>query len=293
MVDSQPSGASACVDSETLAAFVEGKLAAADRARIVGHLATCPDCSELVGEVLAVEEELARAESDQPVPQPNPTHNQLFWRKRRGLAAVGGFLALAASIFFVVFNRAAPLASLVSVVGNERLILARPTGGFHYGPLRSPMRGPRETAGLALLAEAANLSERATRTGAVRDLQASGVAQLLAGDVTKGIEALEPAVRLQPNDAAVRADLGAAYMTQFVNGGNRADADRALEAFDKALALDAASHEVWFNKALLLERLERPADALLAWNSYLALPNESGWHEEALRQRDALQQKVR
>ena len=276
MVDSQPSGAPACVDPETLAAFVEGKLAAADRARVVGHLATCPDCSELVGEVVAVEEQLAQTESDQTVPQPNPTPNQPFWTRRRGLAAVGGVVALAASIFLVVFNRAAPLGSLVSVVGNERLILARPTGNFHYGPLRSPMRGPRETAGLALLAEAAKLRERATRTGAARDLQASGVAQLLAGDVTNGIEALESAARSAPNDAAVRADVGAAYMTRFVNSGNQVDADRALDAFDKALALDPASHEAWFNKALLLERLERPADALLAWNSYLDLAERTG-----------------
>jgi len=289
-----------CIDDATIAAFVDGTLDSEERSRVVAHLASCPDCQELVGEVVRTQEELPNLAGDVTAgsltsdpPKPGPVNNVL-WFRRRGFAAAAGLVAIAASVLFLVLNRGNQLRPLVDVVGEERLTLARPTGDFHYGPLRSPMRGPRETAGFALLAEAAKLRERATRTGAARDLHASGVAQLLAGDVANGIEALEAAARLKPNDAAVRADLGAAYMTRFVNSGNQADADAALDAFDKAFALDpAASKEAWFNKALLLERLGRPADALLAWDSYLALPNEPGWREEALRQRDALQQKIK
>lgn len=283
-----------CLDDATIAAFVDGSLDSEERSAVVAHLASCPDCQELVAEVVRTQEELLSQANDVKAdpPKPEPVKNVLSFR-RRGLAAAAGLVAIAATVLLVVFNRGTPLAPLVSVVGDERLTLARPTGGFRYGLLRSPTRGPRETAGLALQAEAAKLQERAARSGAARDLHASGVAQLLAGDVDASIGSLESAAQSQPTDATFRADVGAAYMTRFVNAGNQADADAALDAFDKALGLDPSLKEAWFNKALLLERLERPADALQAWNSYLALPNEPGWHEEALRQRDALQQKIR
>jgi tetratricopeptide (TPR) repeat protein len=208
------------------------------------------------------------------------------------MAAVGGFAVLAASVVLLL-NRNPPTAALVSIVGDQRLIVARPTGEFRYGPLRSPMRGPREGASLALQAEAARLVERAGETGNAIDVQAAGVAQLLEGSVTEGIAALESAARARPRDASAQADLGAGYMTRFIDSGKRADGDGALAAIDAALAIDPKLHEAWFNKALLLERLERPADALAAWASYLALPTEGDWREEAIRQRDALQQRSR
>ena len=208
---------SSCVDSATLAAFVDGQLERTERARVISHLARCPDCSELVGGVIAVGEALASEPA--PVvapPEPVPPSNKVFWTKRRGMAAVGGFGLLAASIVLVMLNRGSPLASLVAIVGDERLTVARPTGDFRYGPLRSPTRGSLETANLALLTEAARLRERAAETGATADLHAVGVAQLLAGHVADGVAALESAARAQPQDARLQADLGAGYMTRFI-----------------------------------------------------------------------------
>jgi hypothetical protein len=234
---------SSCVDAATLAAFIDSRLDAAERGRVIAHLASCPDCSELVGEVIAVSDALA-ADPAPVVVEPDPVlpPKRLFWNKRRGMAAVGGFMALAASIVLVMLNRGGPLAPLVAIVGDQRLTMARPTGNFRYGPLRSAMRGSRETAELSLRTEAARLRQRATETGAPSDLQAAGIAQLLAGDVADGVTALESAARARPQDAAIHADLGAGYMTRFVETGDEADAVAALAALDRAVGLDPKSH---------------------------------------------------
>ena len=92
-----------------------------------------------MAEVVRTQEELLSPASDVTAdapkpdpPKPGPVTNVL-WFRRRGLAAAAGFVAIAASVLLVVLNRGTPLASLVSVVGSERLTLARPTGEFQYG----------------------------------------------------------------------------------------------------------------------------------------------------------------
>ena len=279
-----PSSPSECVDSATLAAFVDGMLEPADRVRVVAHLGSCADCAELVGEVVRTTDELAASE---------PAKVKVLWMRRRGLVVAGGIAAIAASLLLFVLTRSSALDPLVGVVGNERLIVARPTGGFHYGPLRSPTRGAGETRSLRLVAEAARLRERAAQTNTATDLHASGVAQLVSGDTAAAIESLQSAARLEPSNATFMADLGAAYMTRFLDREDPSDGAAALDAFDKALALSPSLREARFNRALLLDRLNRPADALAAWDKYLELSDDPGWHAEAERNRSAVQQRVR
>jgi tetratricopeptide (TPR) repeat protein len=191
-----------------------------------------------------------------------------------------------------VIERGTALDPLVAIVGNERLTEARPTGGFLYGPFRSPTRGPEDTSNLQLRMEAQRLRDRASATGAAEDVHALGIAQLLRGDIDNSIASLESAAQSKPDDANYLADVGAAYMTRFLQRNNLSDATTALDALDKAIALSPRSpaREAWFNKALLLERRDRRDDALNAWNRFIALPDQSGWRDEAIRHRDALQQ---
>jgi hypothetical protein len=284
-----------CVESEILAAFVEGRLDDAARQRVVAHLATCVDCDELVAELIHTTEALNEPEHKDKSnvrqfdpPAPRPTR----WSSRKGLAAVGGLVAIAASVMLIVLNRGGQLDNLVTIVGNERLILARPTGGFHYGPLKSPLRGPGDDENYMLLAEAATLRERAERTNAAEDLHAAGVAQLMVGDDVRGVTFLESAVNARPDEASFRADLGAAHMSRYANRGDEAAAAAALAAFDQAIAAEPTLAEAWFNKAVLLERMNRSKDALDAWTKYLELPAEPGWRDEAVRSRDALQRQL-
>ena len=271
-----------CVDAATLAAFVDGTIDPAGRARVVAHVAACADCAELVGEVVRTAEEI-----------PVETRGKVLWMNRRGLAAFGGLVAVAASLLLFVLNRGAALDPLVAAVGNERLTLARPTGGFQYGPLRSRVRGSSDSTNYQLLAEAKKLHDRALQTNAAADLHAAGVGQLVTGDTTNALDSLQSAARLAPDDATILTDLGATYLTRFVDRGDHSDAAAALDAFDRALALSPPLAEAWFNKALLLERMNRPADALTAWNKYLELSDDRGWREEAIRNRDDLQRRLR
>ena len=295
MVEHQPGGvSSACVDAATIAAFVDGTLDATGRARVVSHLASCPDCSELVGEVIRTDEDLAQPlASPESSPDSGVSPGKVLWMRRRGLAAVGGLVAIAASLVLLFLNRGAPLDPLVAIVGDERLILARPTGGFHYGPLRSAVRGSGDAANLQLAAEVMRLRERAERTKAAGDLHAYGVAQLVAGDINGAIDALQSASRLTPDEARTVADLGAAYMTRFVARGDQRDATAALDALDQALSLSPSVKEAWFNRALLLEQVNRPSDALAAWSKYLELTDDQAWRDEAVRRRDELQRRSR
>jgi tetratricopeptide (TPR) repeat protein len=282
MADSQPGRPpSACVDTATIAAFIDGMIDSASRAQVIAHLATCPDCSELVGEIEQTREELNRTAP--PVKR--------FWTPRNTLGALGGFVAIAASLMLII-NRHSPLDPLVTIVGDERLTLARPAGHFHYGPLRSPVRGAAESQNFQLAAEVARLRERSAQTGAAIDLHAYGVAQMVSGDTSGAIASLQSAVRLQPNDATFVADLGAALMSRFVERGDPQDATAALESIEKALSSAPSLKEAWFNKALLLERMNRPADAVSAWTRYLELSDDQPWRDEATRNRDAIQRQL-
>lgn len=293
MAERYPGGFSpACVDAAAIAAFVDGTIDPAGRARVVAHLATCPDCSELVGEVVRTDDELPVAESRRD-PSPADPRGTVLWMRRRGLAAVGGVVAIAASVLLFVLGRGAPLDPLVAAVGNERLTLARPTGGFHYGPLQSPVRGANTGASQLLLAAVSRLRERARATNAAGDLHAEGVALLVAGQTADAIASLQSAARARPDDAAIAADLGAGYLTRFVERGEQGDAAAALESFDRALARSPALEEAWFNKALLLERMNRLDEALTAWNRAVELAGDSGWRGEAVRQRDDVQRRLR
>ena len=159
------------------------------RGRVVAHIASCPDCYELVAEVVRDEEELQESSSTlaaSPIGEVDDrSPSKPFWTSRHKLAAAGGLLAVAASAVLLVLDRGTQLTPLVSIVGNERLTEARPTGDFRYGPLRSPVRGSTHAENFELRAETARLRERATRTGAAEDLHASGVAQLLAGETAE------------------------------------------------------------------------------------------------------------
>ena len=128
-----------------------------------------------------------------------------------------------------MLNPGAPLASLVPIVGDERLILARTTGG---PPLRvrtvPTMRGTRETA--SLLPPCGGCAPARARGRDGRHFRSAWGRRgsFLAGDVTDGVGALESAARAKPEDASLQANLGAGYMTRFVDSGNQDDAVAAL-----------------------------------------------------------------
>ena len=294
MVDHEPVAVPhACLDTETIAAFADGNLAPPERNRVISHIGSCDDCYHLVVAVVQSDEILSEASHNaglRPSVRPIEDGRMRFGSRRRRVLGAGGAIALAASLLLVVVSRGTELDTLVTIVGSQRLTVARPTGGFSHGPPPATARGPGTTSSPELRAEVARLRERAVRSSEASTLHALGVGLLLTGETPASIETLQQAVQADQGDAAIRSDLGAAYMTQYLARGTAADARAALAAFDEALARSAVSPEALFNKALLLERLNRPEDAVSAWALYLAVSDQSAWRAEAIQHQNNLQQ---
>jgi hypothetical protein len=284
MTDSPHGAGVACLTDEMLAKYVDGTVTAGERTRVEEHLAACEYCCTLVADTARTADDLADpAEQEQPAAE--VSHARPARSKTRALLVTGGLLAAASILLFLNVQRS-PVDSLASVVGDQRLTVVRPTGGFAYGPLRSTLRGG-ETGNLALRAAEAELRERAAR-GSVADRHALGVAQLLLGQDDDSIHTLEAVVAEAPDTAAHHADLGAARLSRFLQSEQPEDAAAALTALDRALALDPRLPEVQFNRALLLAVLDRRDEAIAAWDAYLALDSTSAWADEARRQRAQL-----
>jgi hypothetical protein len=288
------SGASSCVSDAALAAYAEGRLPADERQRIEAHVAACEDCYLLLAGVVQTEDDLtaerpAPGVTSRPDERPAPGRVIPFHR-RKGLLAAAAVLSAAAAVVLFVMSRGGPLDPLVSAVGTQRLTLARPTGGFEYGELRSALRnGAPEGAGdLRLAAAAAELRERSA-SGEPADVHAWGVAQLVLGQADASAQTLASAVASAPERAEYHADLGAAQLTLYLQRRDPADAAAALASVTRALAIDPGLREALFNRALVLEALGRRQDAIAAWDEYLARDPDSPWAGDARGRRAALE----
>jgi CHAT domain-containing protein len=272
------------LDDETLAAFVDGTCDAAERARVVAHLASCDGCRELAAEVTRFAAASAPASAASRSP-----------RRAWVLGAVAAAAAIAVGVALVRLApgnrvRVSPeMAELVSALEGERPIEARLAGGFRWAPPRDVMRGagPGPTPSWKIFAAAAHVKEQAEK-GATDALGALGVAHLVLGDEDQAVAALEKALKTRPKDAALLTDLSAAYLTRWKRKDEAEDIIRALDTADRAIEADPKLAEPHFNRALALEALGRGEMAKKAWDDYLERDPSSEWAAEAKRRRDAI-----
>ena len=152
------------------------------------------------------------------------------------------------------------LAALVEIVGSQRLIEPRITGGFSFGAWQ-PQRRARD-ADWRLVAIAGRVHQQ--RPGS--DLDA--VITLLGGDHDAAIRLLE-----RPGDNPARAphrlsDLAAARLARWRSEGRAFDAVHALDDVGRAIALGPDLDEGWFNRALALEAVGLSRSARRAWQQF-------------------------
>jgi CHAT domain-containing protein len=263
-------------------------------ARMDAHLASCPLCSEVFAETVrfALEEEAA-AGAVPPSAAPLP-----FVRRR--VFRVAASLAVAASLVLALrlawrgrSGPAAPplVAELSQAMGDRRFVEPRLTGGFRHGPL-AVVRGGA-TQGLdayppPVLSAVATIRQRAEADPSPEALGALGITYLVSGDLVSAVKALESATAQAPGNARLQSDLAAAYLVRASRLDEAADLPRALEAAERAIALEAPPDEAWFNRALALEALHLVDAARKAWNDYLARDSASGWADEARRHLEGL-----
>jgi hypothetical protein len=288
-----------------------------ERAAVEAHVATCADCYEIMSEVLHVQEEMSaerpgmdvtpdvsstpaawnparEPRRDAPVPRPGGETRVVrgvFGRRKAVWSVVGGVLATAAALVLVV--RLQPtwwtggvdpkLADLVEAVGEERTVEARLTGGFKYGPLRSPVRsggraGPTDN--WALLAAAGRIREEAEKDPTPENLHALGLAQVLAGQANEAIDTLSELAMRMPQSARLASDLAAAYIARAENYGAVEDNVKALQFAERATQLDPQMVEAWFNRALALKAIGSTEAVRAAWEDYLKHDSTSRWADE-------------
>ena len=297
MPDEQTVPLGPCLEPEVLAAYVERTLPPDERARAEAHLATCEDCYALLTEVMRTTDEMdGRVESEPQEGGAPPVELSKILRPafgRRRVWSIAG-VVLAAALLLVV--RAQPewwqrirgddgsdrrLEKLVAAVGTVRTVEGRLTGGFGHGPLRSPARSGGDAQNALLLTVARELQKAAAADPSVENLHAYGVAQLFLGRYDEGVRTLEEAAADQPANGRLQSDLAAAYLARAVALEKSEDAEKALAAVQRALAIDPFQREALFNRALALERLSQRNAARGAWETYLQQDPSSAWADEA------------
>lgn len=132
---------------------------------------------------------------------------------------------------------------------------------------------------------AAAVTARRAVDGAARVLRLDALLDLrwletTPAGIDRAIAALERAARDAPRDAAALNDLAVAHLARAERDQQLRPLLQALDAVERARALDDTSTAVLFNRALILERLQLVEGARRAWTRYLAAERLPGWREE-------------
>jgi tetratricopeptide (TPR) repeat protein len=261
------------LSDDMLAAYIDGRLAAADRRAVDAIIAADPEAYAWLSEAVA----LARELPDDPVAEtPVPRHAPI--RRRWWPLAVAG-LATAAALAVVVRGTVTPSPSPERILAGLAADTGTPafdpwlSGGFGVAA-QSAMRGGGDgRPSSAVLARVVELESAAARTPSPAAVHALGVALLVAGGEGRAgaLAHLEAAAAAEPGPAYL-SDAGAAYLERAIRTGAAADAELALERTNRALVIAPALPEALYNRALALQTLNRSRDAIEAWTAFLRTP---------------------
>jgi tetratricopeptide (TPR) repeat protein len=275
--------ASGCLEPETLAAFMDGRLEPHERAAVEAHLAECEDCYEMWMEATQpfVRQEVGESAGLAPATRSTWTP----WRTAIGIAA--GILLIAVVSRKLVFptdevKSEREVTALAKVVESARPSAGRLSSPFGYAPARSASRGDQTTTvSPAVRQRTTELRVIASRTRSATTLRGAGIALLVEGSTDAAIDSLESALQEDSARVDIQIDLAAAYVDRFVRLGDRQDAQRSVDHSTAVLQQQPGSLPALFNRAIGFEGLGRTDDAIADWVRYLQLDSSSGWAEEA------------
>ena len=280
-----------CPDDNTLAAYIDGRLDPAARQRVVEHLSTCEACYANVSAVWDYQAD--QAESTNVVKGPFRSTPAWTWAAAAAAAIILIVVALPAIRGWVTFQRTGGMSAVIDA---QKSLDKRPMEGrlaeLEYKPYDSPTRGDlTEPLGdekkWQLMVVAEDLKKR--RASSAQELRALAAAQLFIGERDEAILALERAAAATPNDPVILNDLAVAYLERQRWRSDRVDAGRAMSTLQRAWQL-AQTPEIAFNRALAFEANHQDADAIRAWQAYLAMDSSSEWAADARERLNTLQQ---
>jgi CHAT domain-containing protein len=282
-------------DPQQIAAHADGRLSASEATRMDEHIAACALCYEVFAETV----QFGLTEPEVPAAGLARPHaaSFAFARSRafRIAAALAAAVVIGVGVARWVKGPSTLVAQLAQAIGPRRFVEPRLTGGFAYGRLivlRSEAGAPGlDAQSPAVLAAVAQIRQKAEGDTSPDALGALAVTYLVSGDVAAAVKSLESATAQAPDDARLLSDLAAAYLVRAERSDEPADIPKALELAERAIALPNAPVEVYFNRALALERLHLGDAARKAWEDYLQRDPASGWADEARQHLEALASK--
>jgi tetratricopeptide (TPR) repeat protein len=256
-------------DPQTLAAFAEGRLDAAAREALLGHLDVCADCTH--------DASLAMKAAGEEAPA-----KPLF--RGKWLLAVAAVIALAVALPLLrKVLRPSPMEALAAAMPRSARAIEPRLGGLAWAEYGGPERaegGAVDAERLKLAGAAGEVIQRAETDASPEAQHAAAIALTVIDRPLEAIAKLE-AVAKTKKDARTWSDLAAARYAAAVSHGRASLLPEALAAADEALQIDARFVEGLFNRALVLERMGLTAEARRAWQSYLAVDAASPWANEA------------
>jgi tetratricopeptide (TPR) repeat protein len=199
-----------------------------------------------------------------------------------GAAAAILFVVVGGTLLVIqlIGKRSDPIAIMASAAPVRVRSVEPRLSGFRWAPYRNIMAAGSHETGEELVARgvAGRVLHQLQSDNSARGLHAKGVANLLRDDAGAAVSLLRTSARLKPRDARIWNDLAAAL---YIHDQDGAELREALAAARRAIQLDPALTEAYFNTALILERTGTKAEIRAAWNEYLRHDSTSGWAEEA------------
>jgi CHAT domain-containing protein len=273
-----------CPDSESLAAYLDGRLFPEQRERLEEHLAGCRDCTALVAEALRFG---AGA---------SPAVRGLLSRRLTATAAALAIATLGAVAWLAATDWQGwrdPRRPLVAATEEARPVVPRLTGGFRWAPLGETQRGFSQPAGdtsrWPIYAAAEEVRQRTGDSSQPDRLAALADAHLLVGNLDPALTTLARAIAADPANPRLQSDLAAVYLARGMDGSSAADLAAALESSSGALELAPDLLEALFNRALALELLGLRGEGKRAWRAYVDAEGDPQWAAEAAERLEALE----
>jgi tetratricopeptide (TPR) repeat protein len=271
-----------CPPNEVLAAFVDGRLPRMKVVALTEHLSSCAECRFIVESASELQAE-EQAESIEP-------QGRRSWRWVAVAAVVGVGLLLTPQMHerWQTHQRDAVMGDLAEVRLAKRLIEPRLTHGVDSGEWhqdrglpngddeKPPDQERARSQAYLVLDETKNDHSAAGE-------HARGIAWLVLRNADEAIAALSKATEKQPKDAQIWSDLAAAYLLKRQN-------KEAIDAANRAIALDPKLNEARFNKALAINDPQKPAKAIAEWTDYLKHDPYGEWALEARHKRRDLKE---
>jgi len=222
-----------------------------------------------------------------------------WWNKRGILVQLAGVTCIVLLLFAVWRVVDVPSSKtvdrLLAVAYSERRSSDLRTVGAAYAPVQAFRAG--ETPGIrrptALLeAEVVIAKELAAKPDDPSWLDAQGRADLMEGDYSSAVTALEHAHRNAPQSANIQKDLAAAYFLRAEVLKRPEDYGRSVELLGQVLAENPSDGIALFNRAITSERLLLYHQAVEDWRGYLQLDGNSPWANEARTRLAELENKI-